>query len=310
MTVQGPVKKLQPYEMSHGGGVWRPFHPGFGGTIVRSGRTVQWGQSPEGGWGGGLVAIFHTFRRAGHWHVPSSCAQVTFLVEHLQVHRVACVYQADMFGDQEFDALTTTLRAIDWPLVAAYRWLRGPPKRQALKAVEAIFSGEQRPQAIVVAMAAPLVPYFLRAAKLDPRADPDTAYMMTSVGYVPNFRRLFPGKRYWDNLYFTQIVPSVDSQDSTFVSQWREDMQRFGPDTYKACAPGDLSPRSAFQGEVGRPPSPGMTVSAAPTANNKALCFFGHPPMQQGHRCATAMGCRSTLPCAVISVFWAISSLL
>eukprot|EP00667_Euglena_gracilis_P007507 EG_transcript_7583 len=148
------------------------------------------------------------------------------LVQRLRVHRIACFYQSDSFGLTLLTGITAALDHVGLRFAVTASYATGSMDIGA--ALEAI-AGQPRPvQAVVLASLEAQTVQFLRRFRQDPRTDPDCAFLLTAISATSAFpAKLEP--QYWTNLYFTQVMPPLDTPGLALVPQFRRAATLFLP---------------------------------------------------------------------------------
>eukprot|EP00667_Euglena_gracilis_P000574 EG_transcript_574 len=140
------------------------------------------------------------------------------LVQKLRVHRIACFYQNDVFGLTALSGITAALSHVGLQLVVTAPYTSGSTDIEA--ALTAIAGQSPPVQAVVMASLEAQSVEFLRRFRGDPRTDPNCAFLFTSGGVTAAFAsKVEP--RYWANLYFTHIVPPLNTPGLPIVAQFR-----------------------------------------------------------------------------------------
>eukprot|EP00667_Euglena_gracilis_P003225 EG_transcript_3232 len=142
-------------------------------------------------------------------------AQGAFLVETLQVDRVACLYWDGESGQAALNILQGALAYVGKVLVSSAMVQRGTTNMSA--AVESIVGNDARPQAIVIATLQAQTLAFLQAFRQHPLADPDCFFLLLSHSLTPSALRRVPGE-VWPNLHVFQTVP-VATDDEVAITQ-------------------------------------------------------------------------------------------
>eukprot|EP00668_Euglena_longa_P047583 GGOE01063463.1.p1 GENE.GGOE01063463.1~~GGOE01063463.1.p1 ORF type:complete len:1261 (+),score=405.71 GGOE01063463.1:492-3785(+) len=139
------------------------------------------------------------------------------MVQQLWVHRIACFYQNDTFGFAGLNALVAALSHVGLNLVASGSY---PPGSTAVEAaVEAIASAPEKAQAVVMVTLEPQTVKFLSLFKQDNRTDPSCVFVITATSATSTFPTKVP-RQYWSSLYFTQVVPPLDTPGLSIVPQF------------------------------------------------------------------------------------------
>eukprot|EP00667_Euglena_gracilis_P007522 EG_transcript_7599 len=153
-------------------------------------------------------------------------AQATYLIQTLRVHRVACLYQNDSFGQTALQGLIAALQFTGIELVAAGSY---PRNTLAVEPALAIIAGApQRAQAVVLASLEVQNIKFIELFRSDNRTDPNCTFVFMSPGSSSWFAsKISP--QLWNNLYFFQVVPMVDDPTLGVVAHFRTVAQRYLP---------------------------------------------------------------------------------
>eukprot|EP00667_Euglena_gracilis_P018892 EG_transcript_20160 len=143
--------------------------------------------------------------------------QVILLVQQLRVHRIAVFYQDDSFGNTYLASVTAGLNYVGLEVAVSASY---PAGTNAVESAYAAIAGyPQRVQAVVMASLQAQSSKFLTLFWQDNRTDPNCTFLFYSGGTTTSFPSSIDPK-YWPNLYFTQVVPPLDTPNLDIVPQF------------------------------------------------------------------------------------------
>eukprot|EP00668_Euglena_longa_P028203 GGOE01035359.1.p1 GENE.GGOE01035359.1~~GGOE01035359.1.p1 ORF type:complete len:1250 (-),score=442.07 GGOE01035359.1:1200-4472(-) len=145
--------------------------------------------------------------------------QAILLVEKLRVHRIACLYQNDVFGLTALNGITAALSHVGIQLAVVASYASG--STDVASALETIAGNPQPVQAVVMASLETQGVKFLRLFRQDNRTDPDCVFLFTSGGVTSAFASQLE-QQYWTNLYFTHVVPPLDTPGLSIVQKFQK----------------------------------------------------------------------------------------
>eukprot|EP00667_Euglena_gracilis_P002716 EG_transcript_2718 len=150
----------------------------------------------------------------------------SILVEKLRVHRVACLYQNDSFGQTSLSSVTAALNYVGLQLMVAAAYQPGSTAIEP--ALETIAGYPLKAQAVVMASLETQSVKFIRLFRQDNRTDPDCNFLFYSGGATSAFANK-TNRQDWGSFYFTQVVPPLDTPDLPIVSQYQSAAAQYLP---------------------------------------------------------------------------------
>eukprot|EP00668_Euglena_longa_P047802 GGOE01064703.1.p1 GENE.GGOE01064703.1~~GGOE01064703.1.p1 ORF type:complete len:1199 (-),score=364.34 GGOE01064703.1:460-3975(-) len=147
-------------------------------------------------------------------------AQGAFLVETLQVRRVACVYWASPSGHAALGVLQGSLAYTGKALVSSAAFRHPVDSADVAAAIQAIVGNSSRPQAIVLATLHTQTLAFLTAYWQHPLADPRCYFLLLSQSLTPSFAQNL-NHAIWPNLHIFQTVPTANDDEVDIIQRVR-----------------------------------------------------------------------------------------
>eukprot|EP00668_Euglena_longa_P010475 GGOE01012682.1.p1 GENE.GGOE01012682.1~~GGOE01012682.1.p1 ORF type:complete len:830 (-),score=223.19 GGOE01012682.1:2147-4300(-) len=144
--------------------------------------------------------------------------QAILMVEKLRVHRIACLYQNDSFGQISLNSITAALNHVGLEVMVAASYPTGSTAIES--ALETIAGYPQRAQAVVLASLESQNVKFIRLFHQDTRTDPNCTFLIFSGGATSAFANK-TDRQWWPSLFFTQVVPPLDTPGLAFVTQFQ-----------------------------------------------------------------------------------------
>eukprot|EP00667_Euglena_gracilis_P000192 EG_transcript_192 len=144
--------------------------------------------------------------------------QARLLVERLRVQRIGCLYQNDAFGQTALSGILAALTYVGMQLAVAAPYPSGSLAIEP--AVEAIAAQSPPVQAVVLASLEDQSVKFLQLFAPDNRTDPDCVFFLLSTAVSASFPNR-TDRRLWPNLYFTHVVPPLDTPGFSLVSDFQ-----------------------------------------------------------------------------------------
>eukprot|EP00667_Euglena_gracilis_P002787 EG_transcript_2793 len=134
--------------------------------------------------------------------------QAILIVQNLRVQRVAVFYQNDSFGQTALVGMSAALTYVGLEVAVAAPYPSGSLAIEA--AVETIAAQSPPVQVVVLASLEDQSVKFINLFTQDNRTDPNCAYFLLSTAVSASFPNR-TSRRYWPNMYFTHVVPPLDT---------------------------------------------------------------------------------------------------
>eukprot|EP00667_Euglena_gracilis_P004497 EG_transcript_4522 len=144
-------------------------------------------------------------------------AQARFLVEYLQLSRIACAFSDDQMGTEMRSALAAILGAVGVSLVSSASFVANGTAAYLAPAVDLVLRAAQKPQAVVVIGQDAQVGQFVLQYQRDPRADPNCTFVFLSVSATPTLQSVLAASQ--PKVFFTRVVPPTSGNFKLGIAQ-------------------------------------------------------------------------------------------